>query len=262
MLSFNNLGNLGRLANQMFQYASLKGIARNREYDFCIPPKEFFGRNDLNVRNSDMSLYDVFDLENRNKVGAVRQGVFQERTHMFDEDLFEKCPDNVDLFGYFQTEKYFRHIENEIRQDFSFKKDLLKICRDFIQEDTISLHIRRGDYVHNPNHPLQSMGYYKKALSKLPNLPVIVFSDDPDWCREQDLFATDRFMISEDNSTDCDLCLMSLCKYHVIANSSFSWWGAWLAKSEKVFAPQNWFGAQCAGKKTDDLPFNNFVFLG
>ena len=159
MLSFNNLGNLGRLANQMFQYASLKGIARNREYDFCIPPKEFFGRNDLNVRNSDMSLYDVFDLENRNKVGAVRQGVFQERTHMFDEDLFEKCPDNVDLFGYFQTEKYFRHIENEIRQDFSFKKDLLKICRDFIQEDTISLHIRRGDYVHNPNHPLQSMGY-------------------------------------------------------------------------------------------------------
>ena len=106
----------------MFQYASLKGIARNREYDFCIPPREFFGRNDLNVRNSDMSLYDVFDLENRNKVGAVRQGVFQERTHMFDEDLFEKCPDNVDLFGYFQTEKYFRNIENEIRQDFSFKK--------------------------------------------------------------------------------------------------------------------------------------------
>ena len=167
MLSFNNLGNLGRLTNQMFQYASLKGIARNREYDFCIPPREFFGRNDLNVRNSDMSLYDVFDLENRNKVGAVRQGVFQERTHMFDEDLFEKCPDNVDLFGYFQTEKYFRNIENEIRQDFSFK-DLLKMCRDFIQEDTISLHIRRGDYVHNPNHPLQSMSYYKKALSKLP----------------------------------------------------------------------------------------------
>ena len=67
----------------------------------------------------------------------------------------------------------------------------------------------------------------------LPNLDVIVFSDDPDWCNLKKYF-NDRFSISESNTVDADLCLMSLCKYHIIANSSLSWWGAWLAKSEKL----------------------------
>ena len=68
-------------------------------------------------------------------------------------------------------------------------------------------------------------------------------------------------MIAEGNTTDCDLCLMSLCKYHIIANSSFSWWGAWLANSKQVIAPKNWFGGDCAQKSIDDLPFGNFEFL-
>ena len=68
-------------------------------------------------------------------------------------------------------------------------------------------------------------------------------------------------MIAEGNSTDCDLCLMSLCKYHIIANSSFSWWGAWLANSKQVIAPKNWFGGDCAEKNVGDLPFGNFEFL-
>ena len=93
------------------------------------------------------------------------------------------------------------------------------------------------------------------------NIPVIVFSDDCDWCNTQELFSDDRFMISENNSTDADLCLMSLCDYHIIANSSFSWWGAWLAKSKKVYAPKNWFGGECVNKSIIDVPFNNFEFL-
>lgn len=68
MLSFNHLGNLGRLANQMFQYASLKGIAKNRGYDFAIPPREVFGQQDNNVKNSDVILYDVFNIENTNRI--------------------------------------------------------------------------------------------------------------------------------------------------------------------------------------------------
>ena len=68
-------------------------------------------------------------------------------------------------------------------------------------------------------------------------------------------------MIAEGNSTDCDLCLMSLCKYHIIANSSYSWWGAWLAKSEKVIAPKNWFGGECVNKNIEDMMFDNFEFL-
>ena len=103
--------------------------------------------------------------------------------------------------------------------------------------------------------------YYREALSKLPDLPVIIFSDDHDWCKQQELFSSDRFAVSEDNTADADLCLMSLCKYHIIANSSFSWWGAWLAKSEKVIAPQNWFGGDCSKNNTKDLYLPDWVIL-
>ena len=253
MISFNNLGNLGRLANQMFQYASLKGIAKNCGHSFVIPPREFFGQSDLNVKNSDVILYDVFDIESNNQLAIVEQNILPERMHTFDKEMFDNFPDNVDLFGYYQSEKYFKHIEDEIKSDFTFKEDLLELCKSFITEDTISLHIRRGDYVHNSNHPVQSMSYYEQALAKLPELPVIVFSDDFEWCKEQELFSDDRFMVAENNSTDCDLCLMSLCKYHVIANSSFSWWGAWLANSKQVIAPKNWFGGECVNKETKDM---------
>jgi len=262
MLSINRLGNLGRLANQMFQYASLKGIARNRGYDYCLPPRKYFGVNDDNVKNSDVILYDVFpNILKSNRFEFNQANVLMERRHDFDEELFLNCPDGVDLLGYYQTEKYFKHIEDEIRKDFSFDQELLDTCNGFIEGDTISLHIRRGDYVVNPNHPTQTMEYYEEALSKLPELPVIVFSDDSEWCKQQKLFDNDRFMIAEGNTTDCDLCLMSLCKYHIIANSSFSWWGAWLANSKQVIAPKNWFGGDCAQKSIDDLPFGNFEFL-
>ena len=119
MLSFNSIGNLGRLANQMFQYASLKGIARHRGYDFCIPPKEVFGQIDSVVKTSDGNIHDVFNLSH-NTVGLTRNLKYAERMHEFDEEQFNNCPDNVDLFGYYQTEKYFKHIEDEIRKDFTF----------------------------------------------------------------------------------------------------------------------------------------------
>jgi len=267
MISFNHLGNLGRLANQMFQYASLKGIARHRGLDFSIPPREVFGQNDSNVKNSDVILYDIFDLEDKNNITLTQNNLLHERIHTFDEDLFEQCPDNVDLFGYFQTEKYFKHIEDEIREDFKFREDIIDDCKKCIFEnfnatEVISLHIRRGDYVTNPNHPVQTDAYYKKALSKFgPKLPVIVFSDDPDWCEDQEIFSPDRFFISKDNGTELDLCLMSLCDYHIIANSSFSWWGAWLAKSKHVIAPKNWFGGDCVNKSVEDMSFGKFTFL-
>jgi hypothetical protein len=264
MLSFNHLGNLGRLANQMFQYASLKGIASHRGYEFCIPPKEVFGSRDPMV-NKDLNLYDVFDLHNRNDVRLTQNRVVQERTHTFDEELFNNCPDNSDLFGYYQTEKYFKHIEDEIRSDFSFNLELYENCKEFISSlnsETISLHIRRGDYVTNPNHPVQPLEYYQKALELLPNnLPVLIFSDDCKWCSSQELFDDDRFMISENSSVDADLCMMSMCDYHIIANSSFSWWGAWLGNSQKTIAPKNWFGESCIDKDVKDTEFGNWVWL-
>ena len=186
--------------------------------------------------------------------------------HHFDEELFVNCPDNVDLVGYFQTEKYFKHIEDEIRKDFTFSKEITEMCKELYNEvidgESISLHIRRGDYTVNPNHPTQTVEYYDKALSNFDSkIPVFVFSDDPSWCHEQKLFSDDRFMISDGNTTEFDLCLMSLCTYHIIANSSFSWWGAWLAKSQKIIAPKNWFAAECGNKSIQDVPFGDFTFL-
>jgi hypothetical protein len=264
MLSFNHLGNLGRLANQMFQYASLKGIATHRGYEFCIPPKEVFGQKDPMV-NKDLNLYDIFDIETTNKIELTKSPILQERVHTFDEELFINCSDNIDLFGYYQTEKYFKHIEDEIRSDFSFNLELHDKCSEFISSlssEVISLHIRRGDYITNPNHPVQSIEYYEKALELLPNdVSVLVFSDDFKWCNEQPIFNDDRFMIAQESSVDADLCMMSVCNYHIIANSSFSWWGAWLADSQKIIAPKNWFGGQCIDKDVKDMEFGNWTWV-
>ena len=261
MLSFNHLGNLGRLANQMFQYASLKGIAIHRGYEFCIPPKEIFGQKDPMV-NKDLNLYDVFGLQNRNAIGLTQNQIIQERIFSFDEKLFNGCLDNIDLLGYFQTEKYFKHIEDEIRSDFSFNLELYDKCSEFISSlssEAISLHIRRGDYITNPNHPIQPIDYYERALKILPDdIPVLVFSDDFEWCNQQLIFNDDRFMIAQESSVDADLCMMSMCDYHVIANSSLSWWGAWLADSQKIIAPKNWFGGQCIDKDVKDMKFGNW----
>ena len=208
----------------------------------------------------------MFGLDKKNKVGLIPNQVLMERMHTFDTELFENCPDNIDIFGYYQTHKYFEHIEDEIREDFTFDPQLVKACKEFLEytyvyRDVIALHIRRGDYVSNPNHPSQPILYYQRALEMLPDLDVIVFSDDAEWCKQQEIFSSDRFSISEGNTTDADLCLMSMCQYHIIANSSFSWWGAWLAKSKKVIAPKNWFGGDCVNKDVSDMEFANWTWI-
>ena len=260
MISFNQLGNLGRLGNQMFQYASLRGIAANRGYEFCIPPEHLFGESDPNVKNSDANIYTTFNLSKYNK---ICEPIFYERVEEsgfhFDEHLFNTCKDNVDLYGYFQSEKYFKHIEDRIRKDFSFGNELINDCSNFIDSlnssgEVISLHVRRGDYIHLQSfHPTPPIEYYMEALKNLPDVPVLVFSDDPNWCFEQEIFAPSRFLISQSNQSDLDMCLMTMCNYHIIANSSFSWWGAWLSNSKKVIAPKNWFGPSLSQHNTSDL---------
>jgi hypothetical protein len=267
MISFNQLGNLGRLGNQMFQYASLRGIAANRGFDFFIAPESVFGVNDPNVKNSDTNIYATFNLSKYNK---FREPILYERIeesgYHFDENIFNNCPDNVDLYGYFQSEKYFNHIQDEIKKDFSFVPEIVNECKKFIKElindEVISLHIRRGDYLNLQDfHPTLSIEYYEKALDKLPNVPVIIFSDDIEWASNQQLFDSDRFYISESNTTDFDMCLMTMCDYHIIANSSFSWWGAWLSQSKKVIAPKNWFGTSLSQHKTSDLYCNGWEII-
>jgi len=254
MISFNQLGNLGRLGNQMFQYASLRGIAANKGFDFCIPPQHAFGKTDPNVKNCSTNIHTAFDLSKCNKFLKSNK-VVEESAYRFDEYLFNNCEDNIDLCGYFQSEKYFKHIEDEIRKDFTFKLDVIESCKEILDnQEYISLHVRRSDYLHLQSfHPVPPIEYYIEALKKLPDLPVFIFSDDPEWCSIRSEFDSDRFLISESNPADFDMCLMSMCKYHIIANSSFSWWGAWLAKSEKVIAPKIWFGPSLIEHDTSDL---------
>jgi len=264
MISFNSLGNLGRLANQMFQYASIKGIANNNGLEFSLPPSSIFGTRDHMVKNSDTNLYECFKLPEF-KMGMCSHSQYVEQSFAFIPELFNKCPDNIDLVGYFQTEKYFKHIEDEIRQDFTFIDEVSEPCKDtwksiFGGADVLSLHVRRGDYVGHTAHPVQSMEYYKKALSHFfPDQPVLVCSDDPDWCRGE--FTEDRFMISDGGDTRVDLCLMTMCKYHIIANSSYSWWGAWLANSKKVIAPSKWFTGELAHKDTTDIYCPGWILI-
>lgn len=266
MISFNNLGNYGRLGNQMFQYASLRGIAANRGFDFCIPPPDVFGVNDPNVKNSKSNIHNTFDIS-LVKQGMLNNPMVQESCFEFDQNLFDTCDDNVDLLGYFQSEKYFIHIEDDIRKDFSFHQDIINECEEFIKTEIcdnnlISLHIRRGDYLNlTSHHPIPSLDYYQYCLDKLPDVPVLIFSDDVDWCMEQKLFENDRFFISNTNSEKQDMCLMSMCSYHIIANSSFSWWGAWLSKSKKVFAPKDWFGHSLMHFNTKDLYVNGWELV-
>ena len=222
MLSFNMLGNMGHLGNQMFQYASLRGIAKKHGYDICICPREYVG-SQIPVKNS---ILDCFNLDTKFELG--RQKTISESSFSFDKNLFENCPDGVDLHGYFQSEKYFSHIKEDILKEFTFKKEISAPAEElfesvFGEQEVISLHIRRGDYVLNPNHPVQPLEYYQKALNMLPEKsPVLIFSDDADWCNQQELFSDDRFTVSEGNDAYTDMFLQNQCTYHIICNSSFS----------------------------------------
>jgi len=273
VIGFNHIGTIGRFGNQMFQYAALKGIAANRGFEYTIPPE------DPRIQIDNYGLLEAFNL--KTNIGWVETtNTVQEKFFHFDQDLFDNCPDNSSLHGFFQSEKYFKHIEEDIRKDFTFKDNWLEPCEQFrsqMGEEVIFLHVRRGDpgladkrgfkwaYVNlQHQHPVQPIEYYEKALAEFDDsLPVVVFSDSIDWVKEQPFFQGDRFMFSEpeDKHSDgalvpyLDMCLMSLCDHAIIANSSMSWWGAWLIKNpnKKVIAPSMWFGSDYADKDTKDL---------
>lgn len=270
-ISYNRLGSNGRLGNQMFQYAGLRGIAANRGYDWVIPRPDSYG-------DSNYGLFDCFEMgsveeKNFGKLNApsIATGQFH-----FSQDFFDGCPDNTNLHDYFTTEKYFANIKDVIRKDFTFKKEILEPCKEIVDEleNPIFMHIRRGDYVVNPSaHPMCPISYYEKALELFDeNSPVLVFSDSIEWCKEQEFFQGDRFMLSEydekySQTADTllgrqntlipyfDLCMMTLCNGGIIANSTMSWWGAWLMenKTQPIVAPKPWFGTHYNDYNMNDL---------
>jgi hypothetical protein len=270
-IGYNRLGSNGRLGNQMFQYAGLRGIADNRKFDWMIPLPENYG-------DSNYGLFDCFEMINvkEKNFGMINgQNVATGQFH-FNQDFFDRCLDNVNLHDYFQSPKYFSNIEDQIREDFTFKAEILDPCQEIMSdlENPIFIHVRRGDYVNSQNaHPVCPVEYYKEALTHFDDeVPVLIFSDDIDWCQKQELFAGDRFMLSEYNEKypqSCDtndgkqnaiipyfdMCMMTLCSGGIMANSSMSWWGAWLISNptKPIVAPKQWFGEQYKDYNMNDL---------
>jgi hypothetical protein len=220
----------------MFQYAALFATGFLRGYEIGIPGSQ--------------RLTEVFDLKNANIIKDFNQKWFYNLDDFsFNPNIF-MIPDNCDIFGYFQSGLYFSHCKDELRKEFSFKNEIEEKANDYIKnilnsnQNICSLHIRRGDYLNLSNyHTNLDSNYYQQAcniiLSNIDNVKFLVFSDDPEWCRE--VFKQDFFHIVDINDDAVELCLMSKASAHIIANSSFSWWGAWLSGSQAVIAPKDWF---------------------
>ena len=258
MIGLNYLGKMGQLGNQMFQYAALKGIARNRGLDFIIPNHSEAIQDSLG-NTLRIELFEPLNIKSNN-YGLLETNEYVQEAHFhFDEDLYNNCPDNCSLFGYFQSPKYFLNIREEIIKDFKFKKEIINECKSILKQfdNPIALHIRRGDFlINSANHHNLPMSYYENALDRFDDdRQVVIFSDDPEWCFEQKLFNDDRFLVSQSNSPYHDLYLMTQCADFIIANSTYSWWGAWLCMNpfKEVIYPNRWFGPNNASKSTIDL---------
>ena len=181
MIGHNHLGKNGRFGNQMFQYAATRGIAAKHEYNWCIPPGPKTD-DEFEDEENQHKLFMAFEMGGVKEVNMHPAPYKEEGSFTFDQDLFDNCEDNVNLYGYFQSEKYFKHIEDEIRKDFEWKDDVKKLCKDMIDglhvDQLISLHVRRTDHLVKPTyHPVLPLSYYEEALSKFPSdIPVLVFS--------------------------------------------------------------------------------------
>lgn len=262
MIGFNFLGKLGQLGNQMFQYASTLGIARKLDVPFSIPNHSEVVNDGLGNKLR-IELFEVFKIT-PDHIGFINADNVQEQTFEFDDKFFSLDRSiNHNLVGFFQTEKYFKHSEQEVRNQFEFLDYIQEDCEDMIEtvKDSIALHIRRGDYlINSDNHYNLTLEYYKSALDHFDkDQQVIIFSDDSKWCKEQELFSGDRFLVSETGNSRYDLYLMSKCSDFIIANSTFSWWGAWLANRGKVVAPKTWFGPALNHKNIEDLYLEKWI---
>lgn len=277
----------GGLGNQMFQYAFAVALGCKCQdeilFDFSYF-KEIAQGNviirpfELEVFNTDCkpacdedlklviekngtNFFDFLFRKNKPEKNILRQ----KSAYIFEKKFLSK-PDIYYYDGYFQNEKYFKQCRNELLKSFSLKEALdeknSEVLKQIKNTNSVSIHVRRGDYVTlesaNSLHGLCSLGYYEKAIeyisNKVKNPHFFVFSDDIDWVKANlkiDYLCT----VIDFNQEKChfDLELMKNCKHNIVANSSFSWWGAWLNENPKkiVIAPKHWLAIK---EKCDIVP--------
>ena len=233
MITYQKIGSYGRLGNQMFQYAAMLGISDLTGYEFGFSP----GR-----------LLECFKINCGTPLHAAVQVkyLYSEPEFSFNPEVF-KCPDSVDFVGYFQTEKYWIHARDKVLKQFRFLEDFSHGYGEFT-----SLHIRRGDYVSlKETHTcLADTDYYDRAIQALDPEKIVIFTDDKEWIERSgnlDKWRKGREAVLTLDSSDAkELQAMSKAKNAIIANSSFSWWGAYLGPHQsggRIISPAAWFGS-------------------
>jgi hypothetical protein len=246
---------LGGLGNQMFQYAYAKALSLDGykvKLDLSkIKKYKLHGGYQLDKYKIDLNTANPFSIL-LGKIGLKKSK--KEKNLIFDKNL-KSLKGNEYIKGYFQTEKYFKKIRNTLLTEFVINQKISsetdKIAKKIkLLENSCSLHIRRGDYISdkkaNSIHGTCNLDYYNRSIemmkSKYLNLSFFVFSDDISWTKEN-LIIENALYINNKSIPHEDIYLMSLCKHNIIANSSFSWWGAWLNNNDykTVIAPKKWF---------------------
>ena len=239
MITFLEIGKYGRLGNSMFQIAGTIGLAQKMGYDYAFPEWINYDSRDKFGYTEDANIQRWF----KNPLPRLEEYKFNIY-HINWGYHNISVPDNVSLKGHMQSEKYFKHCSDLIRYYFEFKP----LPHD-IKENSIALHIRCGDYG-GDYHPICPEEYYRAALDLFPSdYTVYVFSDEPEVAKH---ILKGDYIYMEGNHTMEDLYYMTKCDNHIIANSSYSWWGAWLAQGKRVVAPKRWFG-HLARLVTDDI---------
>lgn len=268
----------GGLGNQMFQYATASILAKKNKTKVVIDDSIYNSiekHEGYTPRNFELSIFDnlyvfakktdVLLFEKLSLANKIKKKIKFNYPKKFMELQFEFCPKvnslktPVYLTGYFQSFKYFLGFEDYVRSLFMFQEkklsqENLNLISVLKKENTVAIHVRRGDYVTdeitNQFHGACSLEYYSKAIalvsSKIINPTLVFFSDDSEWVEKKfESVEFNKMFISHNKGTDSwvDMFLMSVCYHNIIANSSFSWWAAWLNEyTEKIIiAPKNWF---------------------
>ena len=253
----------GGLGNQMFQYAAARALAERCAAGLVLDLAFY---NDPRHRRFELDAFPIAisgvtgDGDNRlarrlsHWIGRKPDGPVYREPHFHYDPAFETLSAPIRLEGYFPSPRYFARHEAVIRHDLAppvaVDPESQRLAPLIGAEDATTLHVRRGDYVSRPkiNRLMGtcSMAYYEAALARIPaGATVFVFSDDIAWARGHLPQTRPMVFVGEQGPRPglADLWLMTLARHHIIANSSFSWWGAWLAGRQdgETIAPAKWF---------------------
>lgn len=276
----------GGLGNQMFQYAAAKALAKRLQTPLVLDLYPLEKKTQSTARNYELGIFN-FEAEKKytlkgkffykarpfiqkHRVFFQRFGFYSDTTAILYQPDFESLKGNICLSGYFQNERYFEPIKKELYKDFTFNNPLDKrngdIANRIQSEQSVAVHIRRGDYITNKdaatNFVTCGKDYYEKAIEEIiekVGKPVFyVFSEDFEWIKENITFEGYSVHYIDWNKgveSYIDMQLMSMCKHNIIANSSFSWWAAWLNRNcEKiVMAPGKWFQNEMKNQLLDEF---------